>query len=97
MDHGGGMVMVQELSRERIRAFFSRFFSTEKLGDADDIFAGGYVNSLFAMQLMVWLEKEFDVVVADSDLQIGNFNSVSAIVAFVERKTVTTNGTVVAR
>jgi acyl carrier protein len=89
--------MVQELSKESIRGFFSRFFITTKLGDDDDIFAGGYVNSLFAMQLIAWLEKEFGVVVADSDLQISNFNSVSSIVAFVERKTTKTRGEAVTR
>lgn len=91
------MGVVKELSKESIREFFSRFFITTKLGDEDDIFSGGYVNSLFAMQLIAWLEKEFGVVVADSDLQIGNFNSVSAIVAFAERKTKKTHGEVVAR
>jgi acyl carrier protein len=97
MAHGGGMEMVQELNKGSIREFFSRFFITDKLGDADDIFSGGYVNSLFAMQLMAWLEKEFDVVVADSDLQIDNFNSVNSIVAFIERKTTNARGEVVAR
>jgi methoxymalonate biosynthesis acyl carrier protein len=79
--------VTQDLNRKSIREFFSRFFATAKLGDGDDIFSGGYVNSLFAMQLMAWLEKEFDVIVADSDLQIDNFNSVNSIAAFVERKT----------
>ena len=88
--------MVQELNREIVRNFFSRFFRTEKLGNDDDIFAGGYVNSLFAMQLIAWLENEFGVVVVDSDLQISNFNSVSSIVAFVERKTIETRGEAVA-
>jgi hypothetical protein len=68
--------MVHELSKESIRAFFSRFFSTA---------------------LIAWLEKEFGVVVADCDLQIGNFNSVSAIVAFAERKANKNHGEVVAR
>ena len=91
------MGVVQKLSKESIRAFFSRFFATKQLGDEDDIFSGGYVNSLFAMQLIAWLEKEFGVVVADSDLQIGNFNSVNAIVAFVERKTGKNHAEVVVR
>jgi methoxymalonate biosynthesis acyl carrier protein len=97
MAHGGGMGMVQELHKKSIREFFSLFFFTGKLGDGDDIFSGGYVNSLFAMQLIAWLEKEFDVVVADSDLQIGNFNSVSSVAAFIERKTTKTHGEVAAR
>ncbi len=72
--------------KSKIRGFFSRFFKTDGLGDKDDIFAGGYVNSLFAMQLIAWLEKDFDIVIEDADLKISNFNSVDAIVALIGRK-----------
>jgi acyl carrier protein len=71
----------------RIREFFGRFFSVRELGDADDIFAGGFVNSLFAMQLIAWLEKDFDILIEDSDLKISNFNTVNAIALLIERKT----------
>lgn len=89
--------MTQDPNKRSIREFFSRFFVTEKLGDEDDIFSSGYVNSLFAMQLIAWLEKEFGVIVADSDLQIANFNSVSSIATFIERKTTRAHGEVVVR
>jgi methoxymalonate biosynthesis acyl carrier protein len=71
----------------QIRTFFSRFFQHSGLTDSDDIFAGGYVNSLFAMQLIAWLEKEFDVEIGDDDLQLSNFSSVNAIAGLLERKT----------
>jgi acyl carrier protein len=74
----------------RIKAFFSRFFRTAELKDSDDIFALGFVNSLFAMQLVTWLEKEFAFTIRDEDLDIRNFNSINAISAFVERKVVAT-------
>jgi methoxymalonate biosynthesis acyl carrier protein len=70
----------------RVREFFSRFFRTEGLADDQDIFAGGYVNSLFAMQLIAWLEKEYRLTVDDADLQISNFSSIDAICAFIARK-----------
>jgi methoxymalonate biosynthesis acyl carrier protein len=69
-----------------IRAFFGRFFRTTDLKDSDDIFALGFVNSLFAMQLVHWLEKEFAITITDEDLDINNFNSISAISALVGRK-----------
>jgi len=72
--------------KSKIRVFFSRFFKTDGLGDKDDIFAGGYVNSLFAMQLIAWLEKDFNIAVEDGDLKISNFNSVDAIAALIVRK-----------
>lgn len=72
--------------KTRIRDFFARFFKTDGLGDNDDIFAGGYVNSLFAMQLIAWLEKDFRITIEDEDLQISNFNSVNAITGLLQRK-----------
>ena len=73
-------------SKKRIRDFFARFFRTAELGDGDDIFASGYVNSLFAMQLIAWIETDFGIAVEDSDLQISNFNSVNSITAFINAK-----------
>ena len=69
-----------------VRNFFSRQFNTEKLSDNDDIFSSGYANSLFAMQLIAWIEKDFDVIVEDDDLQLTNFNSISAVAAFIQKK-----------
>lgn len=69
-----------------IKNFFSRFFDTSSLADSDDIFAAGYVNSLFAMQLIAWIEKEFKIAIEDEDLQLKNFNSIDAISGFVNQK-----------
>lgn len=74
--------------KDKIRAFFSRFFRTTDLNDADDIFALGFVNSLFAMQLVMWLEKEFSITITETDLDIKNFNTIDAIAALIGRKTV---------
>lgn len=71
--------------RDNIRAFLARFFRTTNLSDSDDIFALG-LNSLFAMQLVAWVEKEYGIQVVDEDLEISNFNSVNSIVTFVSRK-----------
>ena len=76
-----------EEKKARIRSFFSHFFNTESLRDDDDIFQRGLVNSLFAIQLVSFIEKEFGIVVEDDDLDIENFNSVDALIRFAERKT----------
>jgi methoxymalonate biosynthesis acyl carrier protein len=73
-------------SKQRVREFLSRFFKTTSLDDADDIFTAGYVNSLFAMQLIAWLEKDFRIAIEDEDLKIGNFNSVNSIVRLIGLK-----------
>jgi len=72
--------------KENIKAFLSQATRGRLVSDDDDIFASGFVNSLFAMQLVMFVEKEFAVLVEDEDLELQNFRSVNAIVALIERK-----------
>jgi methoxymalonate biosynthesis acyl carrier protein len=73
--------------RTRVRAFLARFFRDHQLADGEDIFATGYVNSMFAMQLVQFVEGEFGVTVESEDLELDNFRSVDAITALIGRKT----------
>ena len=54
--------------------------------DSDNIFELGYVNSLFAMKLLNYVESEFDIKVENEEMDIKNFSSVDAIAQLVERK-----------
>ena len=69
-----------------IREFVTRSFSGHQLADEDDMFALGFATSLFAMQLVAFVEKQFGVEVDSDDLDIDNFRSVRAIAGLVERK-----------
>lgn len=71
--------------KTRIRNYFARVITTP-LDDDDDIFARGLVNSLFAMQLLAFVEGEFSIVAERDDLNIRNFSSIAALTAFVEAK-----------
>ncbi len=71
----------------KIREFINHFFQNVELTDDQDIFEMGFVNSLFAMQLVLFVEKEFDFSVEDGDLDIANFRSINAINELIERKT----------
>ncbi len=51
----------------------------------DDFFAAGAVSSMFAMQLVVFIESTFDVEVAGDDLVIDNFRTVGAMTVLVAR------------
>lgn len=73
--------------KSKIYAFLSRFFEGLDLRDDEDIFSLGFINSLFAMQLVLFLEKEFVITIADEDLDIANFNTINAMVRLVESKT----------
>ena len=74
---------------ETIRAttltFLEKFIHTD-VEDDEDLFASGLVNSLFAMQLVLFVEKEFNIRVENQDLDIANFRSVNAITSFIQNK-----------
>jgi len=76
--------------REKIRGFIEShlnvFESDVEFTDEDNIFRRGFVNSLFAVQLIAYLEKEFGIKVANRDMNIANFSSVDKMVEFVEQK-----------
>jgi methoxymalonate biosynthesis acyl carrier protein len=58
----------------------------EDLSDNDNIFQLGYVNSLFAIKLLNFVEKEFNIIVENDEMDISNFSSISSIVQLVEKK-----------
>jgi acyl carrier protein len=82
-----------EDDRHLIRAFITTHGHGVPVDDDEDLFACGYVNSLFAVQLVMWVEKTFDLQVGGSDLDFVNFSTVDAIVDFVDRKRIQTGGT----
>lgn len=70
----------------KIKEFLSRFFKNHELQPEEDIFALGFVNSLLAMQLVAFVEKEFGIRVEDEDLDLDNFRSIQAISSLIARK-----------
>jgi acyl carrier protein len=70
---------------EQTKSFLAQFINVS-VADDEDLFASGLVNSLFAMQLVLFIEKEFSIKVENEDLDYDNFRTLNAIVGFVERK-----------
>src|SRR5687768_10327633 len=73
-------------TRETIRRFILSSIAIADLDDDADLFESGIVNSLFAVQLMTFIEKTFALEVAEEDLEIDNFRSLNATAGFVLRK-----------
>jgi acyl carrier protein len=78
--------MLDETIASPIRKFMSRSFDGLTLDDSDDIFALGFGNSLFAMQLVAFVEGEFGIEIESEDLEMDNFRSIHAISDLVTRK-----------
>ncbi|MGW3960837.1 acyl carrier protein [Amycolatopsis sp. NPDC005003] len=54
-----------------------------ELRDEDDLFALGHVSSLFAVQIVMFVERTFGIAVVGDDLDIANFASITRIDRFV--------------
>lgn len=70
----------------RVKAFLNRFFRNHEIKDDEDIFLLGFVNSLFSMQLVMFLEKEFNIIIDNDDLDMENFKTINSIAFFVQKK-----------
>ncbi len=69
----------------QIRGFIIGRFPNAELADDQDIFALGYVNSLFAMELVLFVEKQFGIEIPNQELDIANFRTIDAIAALIGR------------
>jgi methoxymalonate biosynthesis acyl carrier protein len=77
---------IVEKNKARIRAFLSQHFQNHDLQDDEDIFANGFVNSLFAMRLVLFVENEFAIKIENEDLKLENFRTINALAHLIERK-----------
>lgn len=73
-------------TRVSVREFLDRFIGGKEFDDTVNIFDTGLVNSLFVMQLVMFIENEFGIIVENEDLVIERFQDVNSIVAFIESK-----------
>jgi acyl carrier protein len=64
----------------------SRSFEGRTIGLDDDIFEAGFGNSLFAMQLVTFVEQAFGIEIDSEDLDIDNFRTIRRVAALIERK-----------
>ncbi len=71
---------------DAVRSFLGQFVSDPDVEGDHDLFSSGMVNSLFAMQLVLFVEKQYGITVANEDLDYENFKSVNAIVGFIQSK-----------
>ena len=81
---------MQNNPKEKIRKFIGSnlivFDEDIVIGDDDNIFQLGYVNSLFAMKLLGYVEREFQISVENEELEINNFSTVSNIAELIDKK-----------
>ena len=73
--------------KSQIRDYLVRVARYPDLRDDQNIFEDGVVNSIFTVELVIFVEKQFNITIENDDLDLANFASVDAIATFVARKT----------
>ncbi len=75
--------------KQQIRDFVCRttFSDPLKIKDSTLLFDEGIFDSMGLLNLISFIEEDFSVKVADSELDAANFGSIDAIASFLERKT----------
>lgn len=73
----------------KIRDFVSKTFPAarkQRIRAGDEWLQSGLIDSLGVLDLVQFLEREFSIRISDEELLPENFQSLSAVVTFVRRK-----------
>ena len=77
--------------RTRVRDFIMKRFpiaAARKLSDDDSLLESDAIDSLGILDVVVFLEDDFGLLIEDHELDSDNFDSISSLVGLVEKKTV---------
>ncbi len=82
--------------RSQVRSFILKQFPATKrasLGDTDSLVESGIIDSMGVLELVTFIESEFECVLSDEDVVSENFNSIATISSFIEdRLTINSEG-----
>jgi methoxymalonate biosynthesis acyl carrier protein len=76
---------MSDTTSERILGFVTDRFPQAEITESEDIFSLGYINSLFAMELVMFVEKTFAVTIPNDELRIDNFRTTRTMTELVTR------------
>lgn len=77
---------MNEIKKE-IMSFLEQFFDVNEINEHTNFIKEGMVNSLFAMQLILFLEEKYNIEIANEDIKPENFCSVYTIMQYLKRYT----------
>ena len=76
-------------TQQRVRRFIGENFyvaDPEELAEETSLIDGGYVDSTGMLELIAFLETEFDLKISDAEMVPENLGSIGQIAALVARK-----------
>lgn len=76
----------KENIKQVVKDYIQEHINLDDLDEDINIFETRLATSLFAIEMMTFLEKSFDIKIGMDDLDMTHFESVNAITAFVTKK-----------
>lgn len=70
--------------KEEILNFLNQFINVNEIEHHTNFIEEGMVNSLFAMQLILFLEEKFGIQIPNEDIKQDNFCSIDSIMHYLE-------------
>ena len=71
-------------TRERIFQFFADKKKADGLTYETELLKSRHINSLFALQIVMFVEREFQIKLSKQEISMDNFHSINAIAALVD-------------
>jgi acyl carrier protein len=77
-------------AKRKLRTFIEKHLAVQEgefdLKNDDHLFELGFVDSLFAMQLIGFIQNEFHIEIDNADLDLVNFQSIDRMADFINEK-----------
>ena len=72
--------------KDKIKTHLEQAFHLNHINDDTNIFESGIVNSLFHIQLLVFIEKTFDITLEEHEIDIQTLNNINTITDLIYSK-----------
>jgi len=80
------MSSIQDRVQEFIRENFLYMRPEFQLDNADPLLGNGVIDSLGVMELITYLEENFEIQIADAEVTEANLGTINAIAQYVQAK-----------
>ena len=70
---------------KKLREYFKSIHNND-IADGDNLFEAGMLDSIEITSLIVFIEKNFDVIIDPDDIIEENFNSLNSLLKLIESK-----------
>ena len=78
--------MEQQEIKERIYQFLTKLKKADGLEYDTELFKSKYITSLFALQIVQFIEKEFHIKLGRKDITEANFHTINAMAELVHQR-----------